>query len=179
MDRRKYVCVVGTSAVSILAGCSSRGNANKSNMTEPEDVAAESNFTLTSTEDMRIVRNDEEFADSYPDEKPFTEIVVGEKSDNRDNPHGVRVFLKRDASVDLNVSLTTKSGPVFEGEGTVKPNTYLAIAIWSKRDYSMRIETDNLHKEFSITRDLWDARNTQHNVVINDSGINVELGGAG
>lgn len=181
MDRRRLLRLSGLILSSSLIGCVSEGESATS-------------FSVTETGEIPVEKRTKGFADVYPDDKPSAEVVVGEKPENSDNPHGVRIFNEYGDSRDI--SLTVNAGSdsqtlVFEGEGAVSTDSYLALATWRPADYTTKLDvkskTEQLQKTFDVPQSVWDGgageeeggSSSQHNVYIRENEIEVNSVGAG
>lgn len=198
MNRRQILRLGGLTITVPLVGCVSTGT-QQSNPTrttaEPNgELEEESAFSVTETDEIPVVKRTNEFADLYPDDKPFAEVVVGEKPENSDNPHGVRLFNEYENPRDIALTVNTGADSqtlVFEGEGTVSTDAYLALAIWRPSHYTIDLavngENGQLQKTFDVPQSAWDGgageeegnSSSQHNVHIRENEIEVNFVGAG
>jgi len=190
MDRRQLLRLSGLGVIGTLGGCTSIGASQNSPARTTDDpdgeIEEESAFSVTKTGKMPVEKRTSRFADVYPDDKPFAEVVIGEKSANADNPHGVRIFNEYENPRD--VSLTVGTGHeervlVMKGEGTISTGAYMALAIWRPRSYRVMFDVSgqdvHLQKTFEVPEDAWEGRSTQHNVYIRKNEIEVNFVGAG
>lgn len=196
MKRRQLLRLSGLTLTVPLGGCASMEpsqNSPTQTTAEPNGEEEEPSFSVTETAEISVEKRTSGFADLYPDDKPFVEVVVGEKPNNSDNPHGVRIFNEYENSRDVSLTVNTESDSqtlVFEGEGTISANAYLAIAIWRPAKYTNKLDVSgedvNLQKTFDVPQSAWNGgageekgSSSQHNVHIRKNEIEVNFVGAG
>lgn len=190
MERRQLLRLSGLGVPGMLGGCTSIGASQNSPTQTTADSDGEreeeSVFSVTKTGKISVAKHTNRFADVYPDDQPFAEVVIGKKPANADDPHGVRIFNEYEKPRD--VSLTVGTGHeervlVMKGEGTISADAYMALAIWRPRTYRVMLDVSGqdveLQKTFEVPEDAWEGRSTQHNVHIRTNGIEVNFVGAG
>jgi hypothetical protein len=180
MRRRQALRLGGLALTVPLAGCASIGG------TEPESA-----FTLTTTGETSVEKRTSEFARSYPGQEPFTEVVFGEKSKTSDNLHGVEIYNDYENPVEISLTVNREGNErtlIFEGEGTISIDRYMAVAISSPATYINKLEVRgddvNLQKTFDVPQSAWDAEPSEdkgigpeHNVHIKENEIEVRFVG--
>mgnify|MGYP000135603587 CR=1 FL=1 len=179
MNRRQLLAASALTLAVPLGGCASTG-----------ESAANSAFSLTRTGDIPVAKHTSEFARSYPGQEPATEVVVGESS-RPAGVHGVEIY--NDSEDSVSVSLTVDVGPdeeslVCEGEGTISPGDYIALAISRPAAYTTRLAVSgadgDFRKAFDVHRSAWNATSgddeglsPEHNVHIRRDEIEVRFVG--
>lgn len=180
MRRRQLLRMSGLPLIVPLGGCGSIGG-----------EATESKFTFTQTGKIAVENRTSEFARSYPGQEPFTEIVLGEKSEISDNLHGVEIYNDYENPVEISLTVNRESDDhtfVFEGEGIISTDEYMAIAITRPATYineiEMRGEGVDLEKTFDVPRSAWEAGpkddkgiSPEHNIHLKKNEIEVRFVG--
>jgi len=179
--KRRQLLRLSSLALTIsLGGCASIGN-----------TEAESEFTLTTTDEIPVEKRTSEFARSYPGQKPFTEVVLGEKSKTSDNLYGVEIYNDYADQVEISLTVNRESNErtlVLEGEGTISNNEYVVIAISNPATYSNKLEASgkgvDLQKTFDVPQSAWEAGqkddkgiSPEHNIHIQKNEIDVRFVG--
>lgn len=166
MERRKYLKGLGAGITLSLSGCASSGSSGEteSEGNSPTTVEGEMCFSIEDMGDLRMELKKNDFADAYPDNKPSCEIVVGERPEDIDNPHGVRIYNRESTKQTVTVeSEVGDSGDelVFTGESEVEAEDgYIAIALWEPMTYEFAITADsqasNPEETFTVQPDAWE-----------------------
>lgn len=199
MQRRLFLRLGGLTLLVPVGGCATRDASETSPPATNEQTGGkkqESAFSVRETGKFSVEKRTSAFADPYPpNDKPFVEVVVGEKPNNSENPHGVRIFNEAEERRKVSLTVTTGSDSqrlVFEGDGTISTDTYLSIAIWRPAKYSNKLDVSgedvNFEKTFEVPQSAWDGgageeegrrSSSQHNVHIRKNEIEVNFVGGG
>lgn len=180
MKRRRLLQLSGLALTVPLVGCASIG--------EP---AKESDFSFTKTGGIPVEVRTSEFARSYPGQKPFAEVALGENSETSDNVYGVEVYNDSESPVEISLTVTRDSDEgalVLEGAGAISHGEYLVVAISRPATYINTLEVSgddvDLQKTFEVSRSAWDAApeddkgiSPEHNIHINKDEIDVRFVG--
>jgi hypothetical protein len=179
--KRRQLLRLSSLALTVpLGGCASTG-----------ETEEESEFKLTTTDEIPVEKRKSEFTRSYPGQEPFAEVVLGEKPKTSDNLYGVEIYNDHEDPVEISLTVNRESNErtlVFEGEGTISNNEYVVIAISNPATYINKLETSDkntdLQKTFDVPQSAWEAGQTdekstspEHNVHIQKNEIEVRFVG--
>jgi len=180
VNRRQLLRCSSLTLTVPLGGCASIG-----------ETAEESEFTLTTTDQIPVEKRTTEFARLYPGQEPFAEVVLGEKPKTSDSLYGVEIYNDVQDPVEISLTVNRRSNNrtlAFEGEGTISNNEYVVIAISNPATYINKVETSgkgvDLEKTFDVPQSAWEAGqkddkgiSPEHNIHIQKNEIDVRFVG--
>lgn len=115
---------------------------------------------------MEVTTRKDDFVDSYPENKPFIEVIVGAVPDFAEESHEIRVYNKNNSdSVPVFFEIMNGDTTILSCEGEIKSKNYLAVVLGNRENYTVRLSTsedDTYENSIEIEEDDWDVRGEHH-----------------
>lgn len=178
MLRRKFltvtVVVFGT-----VTGCMSRGRSSGGSTDHPCTTKTPSDSEIS------VSTNTESFVETYPPEKPITEIVIGDEQDQSTEIPDTRIENETDALREITATvLKGAESPteVLRANCEVASGEYVSIAPTNVDTYTIQVKADSIEGQSSLTIEPWmfeDGQAVTCHINIRTDTIETQCGGGG